>query len=71
MLVVGGVGGGVGIGYEGADFGLSMLILHKKSNICVVGALCITVDDICLMHTSLLMVDGGFMWSGGEIIVNA
>ena len=52
MLVVGGVGGGVGIGYEGADFGLSVLILHKKSNICVVGALRMEVDGIRLMHNS-------------------
>jgi len=52
MLVVGGVGGGVGIGYEGADFGLSMLILHKKSNICVVGALRITVCGTRLVHSS-------------------
>ena len=30
MLVVGGVGGCVGIGYEGADFGLSVLIFTQK-----------------------------------------
>ena len=52
MLVVGGVVGCVGSGHEGADFGLSVQILHEMSNVCVVGALRILVCGIWLIHIS-------------------
>jgi len=53
MLVVGGVGGCVASGHEGADFGPSVQILHEMSNVCVVDALHILVCGTRLMHNSL------------------
>ena len=69
MLVVGGVGGCVGIGYEGADFGLSVLIFTQKVQYLSCGGSSYnsrwhTPDA----HLVIVIVNGGFVWSGGEIV---
>ena len=56
MLVVGGVVGCVGSGHEGADFGLSVQILHEMSNVCVVGALRILACGTRLVANIVLLI---------------
>ena len=72
MSMVGGVGGCVGIGYEGSDFGQFRAIgadfAQKVQYLSCGGSSYNSRWHTPDAHLVIVMVNGGFVWSGGEIV---